>query len=133
VARRPPKGFASWSEYYQHRIAQGEARGLTRSQARGHPKQGEIPASRITKSVMITGPRGTTEVELAGFRARSRAAVYDNNVQALLQGRMRPSTFDRRWRGKTIDDITLPSANQVIALSLQGFTTFDEFYPGRLS
>jgi len=129
MARRPPKGFANWSGYYQYRVTRGEAMGLSRSQARGHPKRGEVLASKITKSVNIAGPRGETQVELAGTRARSRAARYDNDVQALLKGRMKPSVFDRKWRGKVIGEVSLPSANQLIALSLQGMANFDEFYP----
>jgi hypothetical protein len=44
---------------------------------------------------------------------------------------MRPSVFDRKWHGKVIGDVTLPSANQLIALAQQGVANFDEFYPGR--
>lgn len=34
---------------YQRRIAKGMARGMTRSQAAGHPKEGELPASLFPK------------------------------------------------------------------------------------
>src|SRR5215208_2791429 len=44
MARR--KALHELSPAYRRRIERGMARGLSRSQARGHPKAGEAPASR---------------------------------------------------------------------------------------
>lgn len=131
VLRRPPKGFSNWSQYYQYRVARAEAMGLSRSQARGHPKKGEVPASKVEKSVQILGVDGPVEVTAIGTKERSRAARYDNDVQKLLSGKLTPATFDRRWHGKTIGRVSLPSWRQVLSIAQQGLASFDTFYPSR--
>ena len=131
MARRPPKAFANWSEYYQHRVARAEAMGLSRSQARGHPKKGEVPASRVEKTVRILGPSGPVDVTSIGTRERSRAARYDNDVQKLLNGTITPATFDRRWHGKSIGEVPLLNWREALALAHQGKASFDDFYPSR--
>jgi hypothetical protein len=105
--------------------------GLSRSQARGHAKKNEVPASKIEKSVNILGPSGVVEVTAIGTRERSRAAKYDNDVQMLLNAKLTPAEFDRRWKNKKIGDVTLPGWRQVVALAQQGKATFDTFYPSR--
>lgn len=129
MARRPPKGFANWSEYYVYRIARGEARGLSRSQARGHPAKGEPPASKVVKDVQILGRSGPAVVAITGTREASRAGRFDNQVEQLRRGRITPKEFDRRWHEKSIGGNDLPTANEVLALSHRGLANFDDFYP----
>jgi len=131
MARRPPKGFSNWSEYYRYRIERGAARGLTRSQARGHPGKGQPLASQVERRVQIVGASGPLEVTVIGTRASSRAARYDNDARRLLEGKIAPGTFNRRWAGKGIGDVLLPNADQVLALAHQGLASFDDFYPRR--
>jgi len=129
VARLPPKGFANWSEYYQYRIARGEARGLTRSQARGHARPGEAPASKVTKRLRIVGRAGVQVVETTGTKEATRAARFDNDVERLRRGQLTYSEFDRKWAGRSIAGSDLPTGREVIALSFQGLASFDELYP----
>jgi hypothetical protein len=130
AARRtgsPPYG----SEAYHRRIARGEAMGLTRSQTRGHAKRGEVPASKVEKTVTILGATGATEVTAIGAKERSRAAKYDNDVQRLLDNKLAPSAFDRRWKGKSIGGVALLDWREAVALGQQGLASFDTFYPSR--
>jgi hypothetical protein len=128
VARRPPKGFANWSEYYRYRIARGEARGLTRSQARGHARAGEAPASKVAKRVNIVGRSGVEVVEATGTKEVTRAARFDNDVERLRSGQLTYAEFDRKWVGCSIGGAELPSGREVVALSFQGLAQFPEFY-----
>ena len=128
MARRPPKGFANWSEYYRYRIARGEARGLTRSQARGHARAGEAPASKVAKRLNIVGRFGVETIETTGTKEATRAARFDNDVERLRSGRLTYAEFDRKWGGRSIAGVELPSGREVITLSFQGLAQFAEFY-----
>jgi len=129
MSRRPPKRFATWSEYYRYRIEQGEKRGLSRSQARGHPAKGEKLATQVEKDVNVLGRSGPVTVSLVGTKERSRAGKFDNEVGLLRSGKITPSQYDRRWKGKSIGGQELPSAKEVLALSHRGLASFDDFYP----
>jgi hypothetical protein len=131
MSRRPPRGFANWSNYYRYRIERGEQRGLSRPQARGHPAKGEVLASQTEKEVQILGRRGPVIVTLTGTRERSRAGSFDNEVELLRTGKLSPKAFDRRWKAKSIGGEKLPSADEVLALSHRGLASFDDFYPKR--
>jgi hypothetical protein len=128
MARRPPKGFDNWSQYYRYRIARGEARGLSRSQARGHARPGEAPASKVAKRVHVVGRSGVQVVETTGTKEATRAARFDNDVERLRRGQLTYSDFDRRWGGRSIAGVKLPSGREVIALSFQGLANFSDFY-----
>jgi len=129
MSRRPPKGFGTWSEYNRYRLERGEQRGLSPAQARGHPGKGEPLASAVQKDVQILGRSGPLGVTIVGTKERSRAAKFDNQVGLLQQGKMTPRQFDRRWKGKAIAGQSLPSADEVLALSHRGLASFDDFYP----
>jgi hypothetical protein len=127
---RQPRDYAA---EYQRRIERAQKLGLTPSQARGHPKPGEVPASRVERDISFIGRRGTVTVA-ATSRERRRASDFDNDVKRLVYGRITPREFDRRWAGKTIAGIDLPTANEVLALSHRHLATFDDFYPhGRVA
>jgi hypothetical protein len=129
VKRRPPKGFATWSEYNRYRVERGVARGLSPSQALGHPARGETLASQVEKEVTVLGKSGPIAVTLVGTKARSQAGKFDNDAGLLRAGKLTPSTFDRRWKGKSIGGVALPSAKEVLALAHRGLASFDDFYP----
>jgi hypothetical protein len=129
VKRRPPKGYATWSEYNRYRVERGVARGLSPARALGHPAKGERLASQVEKAVTILGKGGPVVVTLVGTKARSQAGKFDNDAGLLRAGKLSPATFDRRWKGKSIGGVNLPSANEVLALAHRGLATFDDFYP----
>jgi hypothetical protein len=131
VTRRPPRGFATWSDYYRHRVKRGEQRGLTRAQSRGHPGKGQVLASRVERERIILSRSGPAAVTLTGVQELTTAAKFDNDVRQLLSGRLTPKQFDQRWARKTIGGEALPDSGQVIALGQQGLAHFDDFYPSR--
>jgi hypothetical protein len=129
VRRRPPKGHATWSEYYRYRIERGRQRGLSPSQARGHPVRGESLASAVEREITILGPNGPTTVTVVGVKERTRASRYDNDAELLLKGKLNPRKFQRRWEGKSIGGQRLPSWQEVLTLGRLGLASFDDFYP----
>jgi len=131
MSRQPPRGFASWSSYYRYRVERGEARGLSRSQARGHPGKSEALASKVERERTILGRAGPEIVTLTGVREVTKAAKFDNDTKQLLAGKLTPKQFDKRWARKTIGGEHLPDSKQVIALGQKGLAQFDDFYPRR--
>jgi len=131
TGRRPPRGHPTWASYYRYRIDRGAARGLTRSQSRGHPGKGQSAASQIERDVMIIGRTGPIVVTVIGVRELSRAGRYDNDVQELLSGKVTPRAFDQRWKGRSIGGNVLPSWQEIVLLGHQGLASFDDFYPRR--
>ena len=129
MKRRPPKGYATWSEYNRYRVERGVARGLSRSQALGHPAKGEQLASKVEKDVTLLGKGGPVVVTLVGTKARSQAGSFDNDARLLRDGKLSRATFDHRWKGKSIGGIALPSSGEVLALAHRGRIDFDDFYP----
>jgi len=67
---------------YARRIKRGLARGLTPSQARGHPKRGEKPASRITAKARARYYEFPDD--LTGFDGKE-TGTYDENLELLRQ------------------------------------------------
>jgi hypothetical protein len=102
MARRPPRGFKSWSGYNRWREERGAEIGLSRGQALGHPRRGQVPASQYEREfrlVTVDGPqvvvtKGTREARVAGRRAHDQGELW--------RGRMTPEEFRRRWTGRTI-------------------------------
>jgi hypothetical protein len=82
--------------------------------------------------VMIISVDGPVAVLADSFAEVQRASRFDNDVNALLEGRLEPARFDRRWAGRTIAEVPLPDAEQVLYLGLVGEATFDDFYPERV-
>jgi hypothetical protein len=131
MARRPPRGFSSWSAYNAYRVRRGVERGLSPTQALGRPRAGEARASLVERRVTILGPNGSVQTTVVGVAALSRAGSYDNDAQELLAGRVDMATWDRRWAGRTIGDVVLPDAARVIRLQREGLASFEDFYPDR--
>lgn len=131
MSRRPPKGHSTWSSYYRYRIERGEQRGLSRSQARGHPAKGQPLATAVEREVNILGQNGPVTVTVVGVKELSRAGRYDNDADFLLRGKLSPRQFQRRWAGKSIGGQPLPSWQEVVALGHQGLANFEDFYPRR--
>jgi hypothetical protein len=131
MARRPPRGFASWSSYNAFRVRRGLERGLSPSQSIGKPRAGEQRASEVERRVRILGSDGPTETTITGVAELSRAGAFDNDAQKVLSGELDIETFDRRWAGKRVGDVVLPDAVRVLRLGREGLATFDDFYPDR--
>ena len=131
MARRPPRGYSSWSGYNTFRVRHGVERGLTPAQARGHPRAGERRASEVEREVTVIGPNGAQVVTVTGVRDLSRAGAFDRDVREMLAGRMAASKFDRRWGGRTVGGVTVPDSARVLALGRAGRAGFDDFYPSR--
>jgi len=131
MARRPPRGFGSWSSYNAWRVRRGVERGLTPSQALGRPRAGEVRASEVVRRVRILGPDGPVETTVTGVAQLSRAGRVDNDAAELLAGRLDLATWNRRWAGKTIGDVVIPDAARVLRLGREGLATFEDFYPDR--
>jgi hypothetical protein len=102
MARRPPRWFSTWSAYNRYRIDRGAEIGLSKGQALGHPRRGELKPGEVERTyslITAAGPReittrGTKEARLAGRRARDQ--------RELAAGRLDGAEFAKRWRGKTI-------------------------------
>ena len=131
MARRPPRGYSSWSGYNAFRLRHGVERGLTPAQAFGHPRAGERRASEVEREVTIVGPNGAHAVTVTGVRELSRAGTFARDVREMLAGRMPARTFDRRWSGKTVGGVAVPDADRVTVLGRAGRAGFDDFYPSR--
>jgi len=129
MSRRPPRGFKSWHGYNAYRVRHGVERGLTPSQARGHPRPGERPASQVERQVVVIGPNGAQVATVIGVHELSRAGSYDQDVRQLLAGRLPAASFNRRWSGRTIGGVTVPNAGRVQALGRGGLAGISDFYP----
>ena len=130
-ARRPPRGYSTWSAYNGYRAKRGRERGLSPAQARGHPGRGEKLASQVERDVMVVGPRGATSTRIVGVQQLSAAGAADNAVHELLTGTLDPYTFNRRWAGKTFGGQVVPDAARVLTLARSGLVGFADFYPDR--
>jgi len=131
MPRRPPRGFGSWHSYNAWRVRHGVERGLSASQALGRPRVGEVRASQVERRVRILGRDGPAETTIWGVAELSRAGRFDNDTGELLAGRLDMAAYDRRWAGKTIGDVELPTSQRVLSLGRNGLVSFDDFYPDR--
>ena len=98
--RRPPRGFESWSAYNRWRVRKGVERGLTASQALGHPRPGEARASEVLgrQGWKVTLFVGSGEVATfdTDYRTAQRAGRYMALTRRLVEGRISPAEFKRR-------------------------------------
>ncbi len=103
MARRPPRGFRSWSAYNSWRAERGERLGLSRSQALGHPRQGERAASEVFSEErwVVTFPAGdpprlvTIETDL---RTAQRANRFNRLGRMFREARITSEEYRRRAR-----------------------------------
>jgi hypothetical protein len=68
---------------YQRRIESAQSRGLSKSQARGHAKKSETPASKLSTSKGTRGTRGTRGTAAA---KKPRLPKIDKQVKVLKTG-----------------------------------------------
>jgi hypothetical protein len=103
VARRPPRGFRSWSTYNRWRVERGERLGLSRTQALGHPRQEERAASEVLSEHrwVVTFPADhpprlvTIDTDL---HTAKRAGRFNALGRALREARITPEDYRRRAR-----------------------------------
>jgi hypothetical protein len=98
-ARRKARAAARGSSVYKQRVEGAERRGLSRSQAVGHPRTGETAAARLAAQTSYTAtffaqPRDVVTVRVARGDA-VRAGRYNAKVRALREGRLSPDVFRR--------------------------------------
>jgi hypothetical protein len=101
VARRPPRGFKSWSAYNRWRVERGEQLGLSRSQALGHPREGESSAQDVLSEHrwVVTFPTDnpprlvTIDTDL---RTARRAGRLNALGRKLREARITPDDYRRR-------------------------------------
>lgn len=86
---------------YARRVQRAEARGLSRSQAAGHPRTGERPAREAlsapewTTTIYAGGPPRVVTVA-TGYREAQRAGRYMELTRKLNQGDISAGAFRRR-------------------------------------
>ena len=103
MARRPPRGFKSWSSYNRWRVERGERLGLSRSQALGHPREGEPAAHDVLSEHhwIVTFPTDdpprlvTINTDL---HTAQRAGRFNALGRALREARITPEDYRRRVR-----------------------------------
>ncbi len=101
MARRPPRGFKSWSSYNRWRVERGEQLGLSRSQALGHPREGERTAHEVLSEHrwIVTFPADnpprlvTIDTDL---RTAQRAGRFNALGRALREARITSEDYRRR-------------------------------------
>jgi hypothetical protein len=86
---------------YAKRIEVAERRRRSRPQARGHAGESETPASAV-RALWTDVPTtaGIRDLETQGIESR-RVGQYQRNVRELLEGRITPMAFRRRWRRRS--------------------------------
>jgi hypothetical protein len=103
---------------YLRRTKHAERRGLTRRQARGHPRRGETRLSEYTTEFDAV-PTTDGMLDLVGRNSResSRLGKYLHDVGALVENKLDARTFERHWRGKGVGEVRFESdPNRVLAL-----------------
>jgi hypothetical protein len=135
VARRPPRGFKSWSSYNARRVERGRRLGLSRAQALGHPAKDERAASEIFSETrwVATFPSYNKKGEPAlvtietDFRAFSRARRFNALGKALREARITPEEYRRRARRYQPIGGYQPLADPRAVLALYVTSTTDEW------
>ncbi len=97
-ARTKAERSAAYRVESIRRIERGEARGLSRSQSYGHPGRGErlLTATHVEWSE-VTTTQGMQDLVLTNEKEASRVGKYQRDIRELLDGRMEPRAFRRRW------------------------------------
>lgn len=112
---------------YRRRIERGQARGLTRSQARGHPRKGEPHASNADRV-----PRSTPAIETALRRMRHGASLRgaareagtsEYALRRFLKLRNMATRHGRTWKihDPRIRRIAVQSGGEVHTIFVRGF------------
>jgi len=91
---------------HSRRVERGIARGLTPTQAAGRPLPSEVAASAIEREFNGVPTRqggGTAWVHLTVNAGQaSQVGRYQNETRLLIQGRLPPAEFRRRWQGRRV-------------------------------
>lgn len=113
-----PERAAVYRAEYEQRVGHAERRGLTRSQARGHPGRGQPRLSERTSEFFhVPTTEGILDLVARNSREASRIGKYLHDVGALAEGHLDPAIFERRWRGKGVGEIRFESdPNRVLAM-----------------
>jgi hypothetical protein len=86
---------------YRRRIERGRQRGLSPSEARGHPKAGEVGPSQIIEQWDAIPTRaGVVDVEVTGLRQAGTLGAYLRDVRLLGEGEIDDREFRANWRGR---------------------------------
>ncbi len=100
MARR--KLLSELSPAYRRRVEKGMARGLSRSQARGHPKVGEVPASRRgvyrSEQKLLKGIRLVDHPGYTFERAAREAGVSTERLRRYAHETGYAQKESGRWR-----------------------------------
>jgi hypothetical protein len=117
---------------YAARILRAERAGLSRAQARGHPKPGEQSISQFrglhswTVTFPADDPPRLVTVQ-TDYRTAQRVGRYDRTLRLLREARISPNEFRRRARRvQPIGELRVVSDPRV-ALALTEASTRDEW------
>ncbi|MGA8725556.1 MAG: hypothetical protein WB565_10975 [Acidimicrobiales bacterium] len=121
-----PKGSAARSAIYRTeavaRIARAEKRGLSRGQARGHPRRGEVRISGIEVQWSdVPTTEGMRDLVTSTPRQHSRVGLYLADIHRLLHFNLTELDFEERWRNRAREAGGYelePDAGRVLALVL---------------
>jgi hypothetical protein len=91
---RPRKPFAKLSDAYRKRLRAGKAKGLSHSQAHGHPRQKEVSA-QIVRASMPPSPRPATLTK--SYRVAERMKQGESMTLAARMEGIGLSTL-KRWK-----------------------------------
>jgi hypothetical protein len=124
TVRTTRKGSAARSAVtrakYAQRVERAETEQQSRAQARGHPARGESLSSQFTVEwSTVTTTAGVVDVTTTTRLEASRVGAYLADTRKLLEGRIEPSAFRRRWsrRIRTVGGFELePDPDAVLAL-----------------
>lgn len=100
--RRKERAAQRGSTFYRQRVERDVARGLTPSQAGGHPREGEAPASAVTghgfaETSLFTREAGDiVTLPDATAAEATRVARYLRITRSLQHGTITPAEFQRR-------------------------------------
>jgi hypothetical protein len=105
MARRPPRGFNSWSSYNKWRVKHGLERGLSSSQALGHPRAGEVKASQLRRQFFGVPTRdGLADLEVS-LRDATTVGDYLHATGEVVHREVDDKEFRDIWRGRGVGDI----------------------------
>jgi hypothetical protein len=105
MARRPPRKFDSWSSYNNWRVKHGLERGLSSSQALGHPRAGEVRASQLRRQFFGVPTRdGLADLEVS-LRDATTVGDYLRATVEVNHLAVDDREFRDRWRGRGVGDV----------------------------
>jgi hypothetical protein len=93
------------------RVDRARAKGFSTSQARGHPRTGEPPLSRIQSEwTQLPGAPIST-----GTRQAGRMARLSGDIGRLTTGQLSPESFNDKWANRRIGTYEAPTAAEALA------------------